>query len=492
MENHVKKRSSLWLFIVALLLVAGVAAGSKPLQVQAASQYYNKLVWNDAHTERYYYNSSGQKVKSAWVTVGKYKYYLDKNGCVVLNDWLKSGDTYYYANQNGAIYENRQVLIDGKYYYFGNGGAMHKGWLEKGSTWYFYSRENGARVKSWQTIDERKYYFYSNGRMAVGWVKSSVGNYYYFEEETTSKVKEGQLHTSWLTYNGRKYYMRPSNGMMVKDGTYSIGGKEYTFDKYGVLNGNESVKDPEYTPGSGQLTPGPTTAKTLKNFMLSAMQPVGQCLYVWGGGHGTTDATRKGVSPAWASFYNSQSSSYQYSTNADTTKGLDCSGYVGWAVYNALNTKSGGSYVTGVSGTMIGDYVSRGWGSQITQEYLSKNNYTVRCGDIGGHSSHIWIILGQCKDRSAVILHSTPNAGVQIAGTPVPTTGNYNSQAIALAQKYMSKYSGFSKYSYRPSSSNYIRQAPYFRWDLEDGPLSDPDGYSKMTADEILKDIFGY
>ena len=86
-----------------------------------------------------------------------------------------------------------------------------------------------------------------------------------------------------------------------------------------------------------------------------------------------------------------------------------------------------------------------------------------------------------------VIVHSTPNAGVQIAGTPTPS-GGYSSQAIALAQKYMSRYPGYTKYDYHTSSGNYIRRGNYLRWNRS--TLSDPDGYMNMTADQILADLF--
>ena len=105
---------------------------------------------------------------------------------------------------------------------------------------------------------------------------------------------------------------------------------------------------------------------------------------------------------------------------------------------------------------------------------------------MGYDSGHTWIILGQCADKSAVIVHSTPNAGVQIAGTPTPS-GGYSSQAIALAQKYMSRYAGYKKFEYRPACGNFVRRGNYMRWN---STLSDPDGYMNMTADQILADLF--
>ena len=96
-------------------------------------------------------------------------------------------------------------------------------------------------------------------------------------------------------------------------------------------------------------------------------------------------------------------------------------------------------------------------------------------------------MLGQCSDKSVVIVHSTPQAGCQISGTPTPS-GNYSSEAIALAEKYMSRYTGYTKYDYHTSSGNYIRQGNFLRWNSS--TLSDPDGYKNMTADQILADLF--
>ena len=154
-----------------------------------------------------------------------------------------------------------------------------------------------------------------------------------------------------------------------------------------------------------------------------------------------------------------------------------------------MQSKSGvGSGYTVVSGEIGSYYQSMGWGSILTQANLASDDWTVYPGDVGYDSGHTWIILGQCEDKSAVIVHSTPNAGVQIAGTPTPS-GAYSSQAIALAQKYMSRYPGFTKYDYHTSSGNYIRRGNYLRWNRN--TLSDPDGYLNMTADQILADLFG-
>ena len=156
-----------------------------------------------------------------------------------------------------------------------------------------------------------------------------------------------------------------------------------------------------------------------------------------------------------------------------------------------MQSKSGvGSGYTVVSGEIGGLYKSKGWGNIYNQNYLSNTGYKLYPGDIGYDANHTWIILGQCSDKSAVILHSTPNAGVQISGTPTPN-GNYSSQAIALAQKYMARYPGYQKMGasfYHTSSGAYIRRGNYFRWSTD--TLSDPNGYRYKTADQILADLF--
>lgn len=94
----------------------------------------------------------------------------------------------------------------------------------------------------------------------------------------------------------------------------------------------------------------PSTTSFLKN----ALKPVGQTLYIYGGGWNEAqtgsgnEALTLGLSKEWKSFYDSQDSSYNYENYMyEIHKGLDCSGYVGWTIYNTLETKSnhGDGYV---------------------------------------------------------------------------------------------------------------------------------------------------
>ena len=105
-------------------------------------------------------------------------------------------------------------------------------------------------AKGFQTLDGKKYYFNTgSGKMAVGWTTID-GNKYYFDKET------GVMATGDVTIDGQKYH----------------------FNSNGILSNTTS----------------PTGSRTIKNYLAGALQPVGQALYVWGGGW--NDSTRKGTS----------------------------------------------------------------------------------------------------------------------------------------------------------------------------------------------------
>ena len=298
---------------------------------------------------------------------------------------------------------------------------------------------------------------------------------------------------------------------------------------------------------------------TLKNFLATAMEPVGTALYVYGGTWDWQDVNSSnqsmtiGLSQSWIDFFQSQDKTYHYKNpnpaesyyphnawNQYYYAGIDCSGYVGWSVYNLMNTESGSvadgdkGYVMSATSQAKNFAEEQGWGTidygevkknpdgsifveQGDEDTPNKCHRTFqpedfKTGDIFSMNGHVWICLGKCEDGSLVILHSTPSdsvnnqggGGVQINGVGE----SENCQAVKLAEKYMSKYypEWYSRYhkvyknfdDYTTVKDNEIADQPgtfkapvggKFSWDLN-GTLSDPDGYADMSADEILADLF--
>lgn len=278
------------------------------------------------------------------------------------------------------------------------------------------------------------------------------------------------------------------------------------------------------------LVQGVPGKKTLKNFLSIAMEPVGTTLYIYGGNwdwsaEGKFPVGEEiGLSPARIEFFQSQDENYTYDRTADYSTsyypsrgwhqyyyaGMDCSGFVGWAVYNLENTQSGKRAYVGSSTYMANRFAkSYQWG---TMDYGQKgvnaegeacrtfDNSTFYPGDIFSMNGHVWISLGQCLDGSVVILHSTPSpsrtgqpgGGVQLSGVG----RNENCQAHQLASYYMKTY--YPEWDRRYGAVNkdwswYTEvtgsAAGKFSWDLN-RVLSDDEGYHSMRPEQVLADLF--
>ena len=303
--------------------------------------------------------------------------------------------------------------------------------------------------------------------------------------------------------SGYQVYLYNSNGKLLKkeDTTKtSVSFKELDMQKtYHIRvrgyqkKGSKKIYT-KYSAVSKVSIPYIQTKSTLKKLLQTALQPVGSTLYVWGGGWNEADtgageeAVTIGVSPQWKSFFEKQNKNYDYhTTRYQIHDGLDCSGYIGWCIYNIMNTKSGKKGYVMSASKMAKNFSNRGWGTYTSKGKVK--NY--RAGDIMSSSGHVWMVVGQCSDGSVVMLHASP-PGVQLCGTP-SRTGKANSKAVSLAKKYMKKYfpQYYKKYPNCARGSSYLTDYAQMRWNVSGtSVMSDPDGYRNMTADQILKDLF--
>ncbi len=235
--------------------------------------------------------------------------------------------------------------------------------------------------------------------------------------------------------------------------------------------------------------------RSIKNFIKTAFEPVGSVMYIYGGGWNEADdgagveAMTIGLSQSWIDFAARQNCDYNchdYDYKKDVNvihKGLDCSGYVGWVIYNVLNDGKG--YVTN-SYNMNNMLVGLGYGSITPKENVTSH----RAGDIMCSSCddcrHVYISLGECSDGSVLLLHSSP-PGVQLSGTYAPN-GNKGSQAVQLAEKYTkSCYADwYERFSENSRNTSYLYHYDKFEWSI----LSDGEGYRNISPEEILEDIF--
>ena len=282
----------------------------------------------------------------------------------------------------------------------------------------------------------------------------------------------------------------------------------------------------DYTaPVSG--TPG---KRTLKNYLQTAMNPVGTALNLYGGScdwqevNSSNQALTIGLPQSWIDFFQQQDANYTYMNDDDPAHsyyphnswnqyyyaGVDCSAYIGWTVYNVMHTESttndlsDGYVMSAVK--MAKTFADKGWGT------WTRDIKSFKPGDIFSMSGHVWTVLGVCDDGSIVFLHSTPSdskagqggGGVQLSALNPNSDNDKNCEAYKLVTKYMTKYypewstrydavlRSYDSYATPASGSEYSKTwSGNFSWNLDGTGLTDPDGYADMSAAEILADLFG-
>lgn len=478
--------------------------------------------WNLVNGKYYYYLDDGTMVRGQWFKDGNDWYYFNDDGTMKSAEWFRDGIDTYYLRDWGGMLHDQFYRYEGKLYYFrGWGGMMYdmkfqvgnkwykansdgtlvKGWTQEGDKFYYYDDQYTLyRQKGWLKLGNVYYYINADGSRVQGqWLKDGIDLYYMNADGTMKSAewyKEGNdwyYFRDWgaalydtLFYEGENIYYFESDCKMAR-GWYELDGYTYYFRDWGgamnipcVIDGVRYVFD-----SNGHLVEKDLDAevgvKTVKNFLKNALLPVGNTLYVWAGGHDDADATRYGVNPQWEKFFNSQDENYNYTQHRyEYGNGLDCSGYVGWAVHQVME-----DWATTTSTIMPRYYYQKGWGSYRENDTSMK----FQTGDVVSMSGHVWIVIGQCSDGSAVIMHATPPY-VQISGT-VSSSGSTNSEAIQLAKQYMSKYYpvGYERYGNRIASKSYMTGVNHFTW--SSSVLADPDGYRNMTPAQILADLFG-
>lgn len=258
----------------------------------------------------------------------------------------------------------------------------------------------------------------------------------------------------------------------------------------------ESPTDPPTTENTEPTQTVPVTEPepetiSILDFLRIAVQPVGQTMYVWGGGWNEADtgagveAVTLGVSPHWAEFAAAQDSSYNYkNTRYQIHDGLDCSGYVGWAVYNTLETENGQAGYVSSSTKMAQQLADRGLGTFIAADEIQQ----WLPGDIMSMKGHVWITVGMCDDGSVLLLHASP-PGVIFSGTQLPDGSK--SQASELARQIMQEHypNWYSRYPQCTRPHSYLAASSAMRWSTD--VLSDEEGLRYMTAEEVVQMIFG-
>ena len=521
---------------ILLVPVEGYAAKNNQSTNQRVRTTTTAAGWVSSGGRWWYRNADGSYPKSTWKLINGSWYYFESDGWMATG-WKKLGGEWYYLTSSGAM-ATGWVKLNGKYYFMNGSGVMQHdtrvdngayyvnsdgvwvegktsqnraessrtdsaaGWVSGGGRWWYREADGSYPRNSWKVINGSWYYFDGSGWMVTGWLKRASG-WYYLEPGNGNMVTgwrkigstwyylnptTGKMATGWTTVGGSKYYMNGSGAMLTD--WQNIDGSEYYFYSSGAMAVSTVIGGVEIGADGKASRTESQAIGTLTKFLKTMIQPVGNTLYVWGGGHDAWtdgDGLRIGMNPKWKQFYNQQGASYNYTKHRyEYQNGLDCSGLVSWAVYNTYNTKSN-QKETAYSSTSTGFpayLTNKGFGSHGK---VSGGTFTP--GDVVSMTGHVWVVLGMCSDGSLVIVHATPPV-VQISGT-VNTAGSTNSEAVKLAKAYMKKYysDAAGKYNLCIASKAYVNNVDRFHW--SSSSMRDPDGLRNMTAAQVLEKLIG-
>lgn len=459
---------------------AGWVSGGGRWWYREADGSYPRNSWKVINGSWYYFDGSGWMV-TGWLKRASSWYYLEPGNGGMATGWRKIGSTWYYLNPGNGDMATGWTTIGGTRYYMNQDGAMVEGWSQQNGTWYYLKPGSGNIATGWLKLGATWYYLASDGKMLTGFQNIGGSKYYL-------NTGSGAMAVGWLQLGSDWYYMNGSGAMLTD--WQNIDGSEYYFYSSGAMAVSTVIGGVEIGADGKASRTESQAIGTLTKFLKTMIQPVGNTLYVWGGGHDAWtdgDGLRIGMNPKWKQFYNQQGASYNYTKHRyEYQNGLDCSGLVSWAVYNTYNTKSN-QKETAYSSTSTGFpayLTNKGFGSHGK---VSGGTFTP--GDVVSMTGHVWVVLGMCSDGSLVIVHATPPV-VQISGT-VNTAGSTNSEAVKLAKAYMKKYysDAAGKYNLCIASKAYVNNVDRFHW--SSSSMRDPDGLRNMAAAQVLEKLIG-
>ena len=140
------------------------------------------------------------------------------------NEWVNNNGNYNYYNNSGEKLRNTNINLDGKIYYFDKNGNMLSGWHNFGNSKRHFDA-NGTMDIGWKEIDNNWYLFNEDGLMCKEW-GTDGNNWYYFGTD-------GIMQKSRWVKND---YFVDDNGIMLKNGWYTIDGENCYFDNDGKID----------------------------------------------------------------------------------------------------------------------------------------------------------------------------------------------------------------------------------------------------------------
>ncbi len=219
----------------------------------------SRNTWMNLDGKRYYFDEDGIRQDSGWFSITgvngngqKYVnwYYAESDGNVARGGFKQIDGKYYYFDGNGLSYRKRWYIAPNKklYYLDKDGILQNNGWFKIDITntisgeitecWYYAEEDGAVLTDGIHEIEGKSYYFDTNGLMYKDrWLIGKNGKRQYIDKDGVMP-REAWFSISGVRDNGEEYinwyYANPS-GYILKDGWYTIEGKEYYMNASGIM-----------------------------------------------------------------------------------------------------------------------------------------------------------------------------------------------------------------------------------------------------------------
>lgn len=203
--------------------------------------------WREVNGKKQYIFANGSAAKGA-VKIEDVLYIFNESGELNGAGWKEINGNRYYSDENGKA-KIGFADIDGKTYYFDSTGKTLRGVQNINGAVYNLSDSGEVTKNQFVEMNGHTYYFDDAGKRAIGF-KEINGEAYYFSE---TRSIAGQMQYKYIKVGSSEYYMDPNDGhrvtgwvvmgnckyyfspVILKNGSYDIGGTVYTFNVDGAL-----------------------------------------------------------------------------------------------------------------------------------------------------------------------------------------------------------------------------------------------------------------
>ena len=347
-------------------------------------------------------------------------------------------------------------------------------------------------------------------------------------KEKCFRIESGEIYSAQTTEAEKQADADYFGVLPAEDGAYPIQNMLREGESYRLRVKRGTVLSCEELTPHGTFTPvisGTPGEHTLRNFLRTGLMPMGNVLYVYGGGWdwqdvgGSVQARSIGVSELWTTAFAEADAGYSYCDAAHPSEstfpfgawnqyyylGLDCSAYVGWTLYNTLYDESltHPGFVRpacDIARSLAEDYGLGTWSRTVGE---------LEPGDVISTEGHVWICLGRCPDGSVVAMESNVVAsysdhfggGVRLCALSPEGEDDFDCEACGLVSEYTKEFYPEWAERYPEQVFRLADAMPFsydststgvFRWNLTDGQngLADPEGLASMEAEEIMENLF--